>query len=404
MLKASMMPGMKADGYWLLVTGCWIKKRTTPLKGLTRIRPGPLFFILLAGLMYFPSLGLPPGSAGQEITIAAVGDIMMGSVTPHWWLPPDDGEGLFDAVTGYFKGADIVFGNLEGALMEGREPGKCRDSKSPWCFEFKTPTRYALHLKKAGFNVLNIANNHAWDFGWEGLNSTLETLRGTGLQPVGGQALATLEIRGKRVAVAGFSYLPSLYSYSLLDIPSAAEVVRKLKERFDLVIVSFHGGAEGKNAVQVPNRSETFLGENRGQVIRFSRAMIDAGADLVLGHGPHVLRALELYKEKLIAYSLGNFLTYGYFNLKGPNGVSGVLKVRVDPNSGRFLDGSLIPVKLVRGGLPETDSEEEGVRSVQRLSRNPSLTADLVVCDEGRLIPRTGFSTCRNEGKQIVER
>jgi hypothetical protein len=357
-----------------------------------------------AGLVFLELPGMTGPALGQEIAIAAVGDIMMGSVTPQRWLPPDDGEGLFDGVAGYFQGVDIVFGNLEGAIMDGAEPGKCRDSRSPWCFEFKTPTRYAHYLKKAGFNVLNIANNHAWDFGWEGVRSTLETLQGAGLQPVGGQALATLEIRGKRVAVAGFSYSPSLYSYSLLDIPSAAEVVRKLKERFDLVIVSFHGGAEGKNAVQVPNRAETFLGENRGQVIRFSRAMIDAGADLVLGHGPHVLRAVELYKEKLIAYSLGNFLTYGYFNLKGPNGISGVLKVRLDPNSGRFLDGTLVPVRLVRGGVPERDPEEEGVRAVQQLSKNTFPSSELVICDEGRLAVRDGFFTCRNGGKKVVER
>lgn len=347
----------------------------------------------------------PPGAAlRQEITIAAVGDIMMGSVTPQRWLPPGDGEGLFDGVAAYFQGADIVFGNLEGTLMDGAEPGKCRDSRSPWCFEFKTPTRYAHYLKKAGFNVLNIANNHAWDFGWEGVSSTLETLRGIGLQPAGGQALATFDIRGKRVALAGFSYSPSLYSHSLLEIDGAAEAVRKLKERFDLVIVSFHGGAEGKAAVQVPDRAEIFLGENRGRVIRFSRAMIDAGADLVLGHGPHVLRAMELYKGKLIAYSLGNFLTYGYFNLKGPNGISGVLKVRLDPHSGRFLDGTLVPVRLVRGGLPERDPEEEGVRIVQQLSKNTFPSSELVICDEGRLAVRDGFFTCRNEGKKVVER
>jgi hypothetical protein len=359
---------------------------------------------MTAGLAFpwFP--GLTVTALGQEITVAAVGDIMMGSVTPHWWLPPNDGQGLFDGVAGHFREADIVFGNLEGTLMDGGEPGKCRDSRSPWCFEFKTPTRYAHYLKKAGFNVLNIANNHAWDFGWEGIKSTLETLQGIGIQPTGGQALATFAIRGKRVALAGFSYVPTIYSHSILEIGPAAEVVRLLKERFDLVIVSFHGGAEGKNAVQVKDRAEIFLGENRGRVVQFSRAMIDAGADLVLGHGPHVLRAMELYKGKLIAYSLGNFLTYGYFNLKGPNGISGILKVRLDPNTGRFLDGTLVPVRLVRGGVPERDPEEEGVRGLQQLSKNTFPSSELVICDEGRLAVRDGFFTCRNEGKKIVER
>ncbi|MBI5582653.1 MAG: CapA family protein [Deltaproteobacteria bacterium] len=381
-----------------------MKTASAPSGGAPDTRRRISFFLLLTVWTVFCSALLPVAALSQEITIAAVGDIMMGSTTPHWWLPPDDGAALFESVNGYLKGADIVFGNLEGTLMDGGEPGKCQGSRSPWCFEFKTPTRYAQHLKNAGFNVLNIANNHAWDFGWEGVRSTLETLKGIGLQPAGGQALASFEIRGKRVALAGFSYVPTLYSYSLLEIGPAAEVVRKLKERFDLVIVSFHGGAEGKSAVQVPDRTETFLGENRGQVIRFSRAMIDAGADLVLGHGPHVLRAMELYKGKLVAYSLGNFLTYGYFNLKGPNGLSAILKIRLEASTGRFLDGDLFPVKLSRGGIPEADPEEESVRIVHRLSRNPLFSGDLMVCEGGRLFPGDGFKTCRAEGKKIVER
>ena len=360
--------------------------------------------VVLVGCTVFCLVLIPVATCGQEITIAAVGDIMMGSTTPQEWLPPNDGAGLFDGVNSFFKGADIVFGNLEGTLMDGGEPGKCHGSKSPWCFEFKTPTRYARYLKDAGFNVLNIANNHAWDFGPEGIHSTLEALRGSGLQPAGGLALATFDIRGKRAVVAGFSYVPTAYAHSLLEIGTAAETVRQLKERYDLVIVSFHGGAEGKAAVQVPDRTEIFLGENRGRVIRFSRAMIDAGADLVLGHGPHVLRAMELYKGKLIAYSLGNFLTYGYFNLKGPNGVAAILRVRLDPASGRFLGGELIPIKLTRGGIPEADPDEEGWRTVQRLSRDPLFSRELVVCDGGRILAGSGIQTCRAEGQQIVER
>jgi hypothetical protein len=379
-------------------------RRLLRFGGGTGIRRRFLSDLLLAAGAVLSLVLFPAAAMGQEITIAAVGDIMMGSTTPRWWLPPDDGAALFDSVNGYFKGADIVFGNLEGTLMDGGEPGKCQGSRSPWCFEFKTPTRYARYLKNAGFNVLSIANNHTWDFGWEGLKSTLETLKGVGLQPAGGQALATFEIRGKRVALAGFSYGPTIYSYSLLEIDPAAEVVRKLKERFDLVIVSFHGGAEGKTAVQVPDRTETFLGENRGQVLRFSRAMIDAGADLVLGHGPHVLRAMELYKGKLIAYSLGNFLTYGYFNLKGPNGLSAILKIRLDAGTGLFLDGDLFPVRLDRGGIPEADPEGEGVRIVDRLSRNPLFPGHLTVCAGGRLVPGEGDKACRGEGKKIVER
>ena len=218
------------------------------------------------------------------------------------------------------------------------------------------PTRYGLHLKQAGFTVMNIANNHTLDFGMEGVKSTLETLNILGIQPSGGQAVAELTIKGKRIALVGFSFRSSPYSWSLLEIDRAKEMVGKIKETHDLVIVSFHGGAEGKNALQVVNENEIFLGEDRGNVMLFSHSVIEAGADLVLGHGPHVLRAMEIYKKKLIAYSLGNFLTYGLFNLKGPNGISGILKVKLDLENGDFLEGRLVPVKLVQGGIPEPDS------------------------------------------------
>ena len=151
------------------------------------------------------------------------------------------------------------------------------------------------------------------------------------------------------------------------------------------MIVSFHGGAEGRSAQHVADRNEIFLGENRGNVVRFARSVVEAGADLVLGHGPHVLRAMEVYQGKLIAYSLGNFLTYGLFNLKGANGISAILKVRLDPETGRFLDGQLVPVKLVNGGLPEIDPEGEGVRIVRRLSEEDLDSRQLTVDENGCL-------------------
>ncbi len=259
-------------------------------------------------------------------------------------------------------------------------------------------------MKQNGFNVVNLANNHAWDFGPEGIRNTLETLQGLGIKATGGTALACFEIKGKRIVVAGFSYKPSKYSYSILEIPQAVELVRQLKVHYDLVIVSFHGGAEGRLAQHVANRNEVFLGENRGNVVRFARSMVEAGADLVLGHGPHVLRAMEVYKDKLIAYSLGNFLTYGLFNLKGPNGISVILKVRLDPETGRFLDGQLVPVKLVNGGLPEIDPEGEGVRIVRQLSEEDLPSPRLTLCENGSLWMADGIRTCAAERNQALGR
>jgi poly-gamma-glutamate capsule biosynthesis protein CapA/YwtB (metallophosphatase superfamily) len=323
--------------------------------------------------------------AGDTLSVVAVGDIMMGSQGSRGILPPDDGQNLFAGISAHLRGGDITFGNLEGPLLDNGGPGKCRETKSPWCFEFKMPTRYGLYLKQAGFTVMNIANNHTLDFGMEGIKSTLETLIPLGIQPVGGQAVAELTAKGKRTALVGFSYKLAPYSWSVLEIDQAKALVRKIKETHDLVIVSFHGGAEGKNALQVVNENEIFLGEDRGNVMLFSRSVIDAGADLVLGHGPHVLRAMEIYKKKLIVYSLGNFLTYGAFNLKGPNGISGILKVKLDLENGDFLEGRLVPVKLIQGGIPDLDSQAEGVQLLKELTHKNGDLFNVRISDRGEI-------------------
>ncbi|NIT84106.1 MAG: CapA family protein, partial [Nitrospinaceae bacterium] len=225
------------------------------------------------------------------------------------------------------------------------------------CYAFRTPPSMAPRLAEAGFNALNVANNHAYDFGARGISETLSLLDTIGIQPVGGKRVATFEIRGVHVAVAGFSYFDTPYSYSILQLPAAAKVVADLKKEHDIVVVTFHGGAEGKSARHIQNEPEVYLGEKRGNVIAFAHSVIDAGADLVIGHGPHVLRAMEEYKGKLIAYSMGNFLTYERFNISGPSGLSAVLTVRIDPETGNFLNGEIHPVRLKGPGLPFIDPD-----------------------------------------------
>jgi len=349
-------------------------------------------FLLLLILAAIETRASAQDLSNGYLTVVAVGDIMMGSTGFRTILPPNDGEDLFKEIGPLLEGGDIIFGNLEGPLLDEGESTKCREEKSRFCFEFKMPTRYGRYLQQAGFNALNVANNHTWDFGIEGLKKTLEILESLGIQPIGGKAVARMEIKGKRVALVGFSYLPSSFAYSILDIEKAREIIGDLKKDHHLVIVSFHGGAEGRNAVEVPNETEIFLNENRGNVRLFSRSVIDAGADLVLGHGPHVLRALELYKGKIIAYSLGNFLTYGMFNLKGPNGISAILKINLDLETGNFLEGKLIPVRLLNGGIPEYDPVKEGVGIVKQLIENSRFNFNIHLNEEGRLnrIPGLG--------------
>jgi len=312
-----------------------------------------------------PRFGIATSSRGIEIV--AVGDIMMGSTWPRTILPPNDGADLFSHVAPLFRGADLVFGNLEGPLIDGGRGRKCAAGSSS-CYEFRMPTRYVRHLQRAGFNAVSIANNHARDFGSEGQQSTVETLRAAGIAPVGGESVGYLTLQGRRVAVIGFAHRGGPYSHPIQNLQRAQELVRQLSRENDLVVVSFHGGAEGSGASHVPSRTEYFLGENRGDVRAFAHAVIDAGADLVLGHGPHVLRAMERYKGRLIAYSLGNFLTYELFSTRGPCGQSVVLRATLDPDTGEFMHGKLTPVQLTHQGLPRLDTTLAATRQIMQLS------------------------------------
>src|SRR3989304_426541 len=201
-------------------------------------------------------MSIPGGAVSNEqprdtITVSAVGDIMMGSTHPDVKLPPKDGAAMFDGVKPFLADSDVVFGNLEGPLFDGEATPKCQNP-SKTCYAFKTPTRYVRHLQEAGFNVLGIANNHANDFGPAGLSSTLSTLEQAGIQATGGSAVAIFTVGEKRVAVAGFSFSTSSYSHSILNVVEAKKIVKELTRQYDLVIVSFHGGAEGKGALRIP--------------------------------------------------------------------------------------------------------------------------------------------------------
>jgi Bacterial capsule synthesis protein PGA_cap len=312
-----------------------------------------------------------PVESVPAIRVAAVGDIMMGTTFPESILPPEDGATLFRSVAPLLAGHDVVFGNLEGPLTDASLSPKCpkpRRNGRP-CFAFRTPPRYAARLAEAGFTAVNVANNHSLDFGIEGLDNTLDVLDAAGIEAVGGERVAVFTIGEKSVAVAGFSYsFRTRYVHPLLDVEAAREIVAKLKSGYDLVIVSFHGGAEGAGAMRVTDAEEEFLGERRGNVVRFARAVVDAGADLVVGHGPHVPRAIEVYRGKLIAYSLGNFAVYSMFNIKGPSGLGYVLQVELDPETGDVVRFRTPSVALRPPGIPDPDPSGKAEVLLRKLS------------------------------------
>ena len=324
----------------------------------------------------------------ENVLVTAVGDITMGTTFPVPLLPPQDGATLFRHVRASLTG-DVVFGNLEGPFIEEGTPSKCKQigGREDLCYEFRVPPRYAGYLAKNGFNAVSVANNHILDFGLEGLRSTLEALDSAGIKAAGCQRLAHLHGGGKRIVIVGFSFSPLPGPASILRLERATEIVRKLKRQNDIVIVSFHGGAEGARALHVGDAAETYANEMRGNVLRFARTAVDAGADVVLGHGPHVVRAMEVYKKKLIVYSLGSFVAFGRFNTSGPEGLSVVVKAKVNAGTGNFVSGRIIPLKLKEGGIPFPDGEGESIRLIKRLTQEDLGSSAMLITDSGGFYP-----------------
>lgn len=313
----------------------------------------------------------PAKSSNDEpLTIAAVGDIMLGSTSINdTFLPPNDGADILKEVTPILSKADIAFGNLEGPLLEGGTSTKCPPG-STRCFAFRVPTRYGKLLKDAGFDVLSLANNHAADFGDYGRESTRKVLDTLGIKHAGSDrtlqfAMTVVESKGKRIAFIGFAHNNLVPNVN--DLAFAKQLVEQANKKADLVVVSFHGGAEGTDAQHVPNQTEIFGSEKRGNLPLFARTVIDAGADLVLGHGPHVLRGMEIYKDRLIAYSMGNFATYGMFTLRAETSLTAIFEIKMAAD-GKFLSGKLYAGKQFGKGGPVLDKSGEAIRKVRELS------------------------------------
>lgn len=310
-------------------------------------------------------------SQAQSLRIKAVGDIMMGSYTPSTLLPPDSGKVFVDSIAAYLDSADVTFGNLEGVFVtEGIEPVKCRPEsrEAKRCYEFGMPATSAPRLKEMNFDLLSLDNNHVSDYGDPGIIYTKYLLDSLGIDYAAKKTPILIDRDSIKIGVVAFGF--SSVSYHVGDIKNAKEIVASLNEIADIIIVSFHGGAEGSNAQHTPNEIEKFYGENRGNVIAFAHAVIDAGADVVIGHGPHVLRGAELYKNKLIAYSLGNFLTYGNVNITGIKGTGAILDIEIDITTGDYIKGKIIGAKQLRPGIAYFDSENAAFKIIKELTLN----------------------------------
>lgn len=327
-----------------------------------------------------------PDKAMMRITFASVGDMMLGTDYPENHLPDDDGVGFLADVAPLLSAADIAFGNLEGVLVDGGEPvKKCSNPQA--CYLFRSPTRYASYLRDAGFDVMSLANNHARDFGEEGRTSTMDALAAAGIHHSGREGdFASFEHDGLRVAV--LAYAVTKQSNMLLDYELAETTIAAFAASHDIVMVTFHGGAEGVEAMNLPFAEEEYYGEPRGDVVMFARMAVDAGADLVIGHGPHVVRAMENYKDRLIAYSLGNFATYYGISVAGVKGVAPILLTTLD-GDGRFVEGRIVSTRQLRPAGPSIDPEQKALKLIRGLTAEDFGDAGLVFGDDGRFYPRT---------------
>lgn len=326
-------------------------------------------------------------NAPGHLTLTFTGDINLGTTFLPDGVPPDSGRGLLVAVDSLLRG-DLVIGNFEGTLSDTLPAAKC-GPRARNCYTFRTPPYLAARLKEAGFTHLNLANNHALDLGLAGREETIRHLDSLGLRhygPIGEITFDSLLVGDslRVVALVGFATSPA--AYNLLDLRRSATVVDSVRKLADVVIVTFHGGTEGDRAVRTGTRMEHLGREPRGDLRRWAHAVVEAGADVVVGHGPHVLRGIEFWRGRPIFYSLGNFLTWRGFSLTGYKGITAILTLELDP-AGRFLGARIVPLRQVPRLGPVPDPRRTALNLIRRVSALDFPATGAVMTADGVVAP-----------------
>ena len=303
----------------------------------------------------------------KSFSLAAVGDLMMGTNFPSKkYLPPDNGNALWSEAGPLLKSSDVTFGNLEGVILsKGGQMKECQNPKN--CYLFRTPENLSFQFKNNGFNLLSLANNHANDFGEIGRHNTQRVLDSLGIGHAGSIEKAYHLLYLDEITIGFAAFSPNKGTQLIGEMDEALRLVQILDSISDVIIISFHGGAEGAKHQHVTRETEFYYEENRGNVYDFSHSLIDAGADVLIGHGPHVVRGIEVYKNRIIAYSLGNFLTFGRFNLNGSNALAPLLYLKID-YEGRFLNGKIHSFYQTYDVGPRIDEENKAALQIKELS------------------------------------
>jgi len=305
-------------------------------------------------------------------SITAVGDVMLGSNYPD--------PGMLDScpvdslrVLQEIPKTPIVFCNMEGTLLDGGSPAKqCAN-----CFLFRMPESYVTQYKAAGFNLISLANNHSRDFGPVGSRTTAELLRLNNIK------YASYSEPWDTFTVDGVKYGFCAFNTAWHRPEEAESVIVSMRSLCSILIVSMHGGAEGVGHSHVTKRKETYYGESRGNVYSFAHRCIDAGASVILGHGPHVTRAVELYKGKFIAYSLGNFATCG-FKLQGATAIAPIIQVIFD-DRGDFVSGKIYAIRQEKYSPPEFDPDKAAIKEIMVLTKQDFPKTKLTITDDGNI-------------------
>ncbi|HEY3309106.1 MAG TPA: CapA family protein [Desulfuromonadaceae bacterium] len=256
------------------------------------------FTIPITILLFFTALP----TLAEEIVINAVGDIMLAGR----WSPVLKNKGYgfpFDGLRDELAKGDINLANLESPIARS---GKEFTTKK---YRFRAEPELAQALYQAGFQLVTLANNHSMDFGDQALFETMQNLESAGITWIGAGAnlaearkMALFNVKGEKIAFLGYSLTQPVEFFANAQRPGTmpgwekhvkADIVRARKEA-DYVIVTFHWGTEGSSTARANQRSA-------------AHKAIEAGADAVIGHHPHVLQGVERYKNGIIFYSLGNF-------------------------------------------------------------------------------------------------
>lgn len=324
----------------------------------------------------------------KVVTLAFVGDVMMGTNVPSEdYVTKNRGTSLFRDCKEILKSADVAIANLEGTLYSGTEGESLKDPNNPNCYIFRTPGDHVQNLVECGIDAVGCANNHSNDFGPIGRRKTIATLDSVGILRSGIKDLAeaaVFERDGVRYAYLAFA-ASCRGTLNLNDYAETKSLLKKYRSQADVLIVSFHGGAEGAKAQHITREKEIFLGENRGNVYKFAHLCIDEGADIVIGHGPHVPRAMELYNGHLIAYSLGNFCTPYRVNLKGVSGQAPLLEVKMNTKDGTFSAGKIHSYLQGVGVGPRLDSNNSVAKNIRSLTNQDIPEAGIDISDSGEI-------------------